>query len=82
MHLSTAQCAADTERELPSGPLECASLMNSSVAQLIAIPATVFYQRASSPRDPAAGLAKRGTVCIPQLAEGGLSVEAGVFRQT
>lgn len=42
VHLSTARCTADTAPESPSGPLECASLMNSSVTQLIALPATVL----------------------------------------
>lgn len=42
VHLSTAQRTADTERELRSGPPECESPMNSSVTQLIAVPATGF----------------------------------------
>ncbi len=37
---STAECIGEMERDLPSDPLECASLMNSSVTQLIAKPAT------------------------------------------
>lgn len=49
-----AECIGEMEHDLPSHPLECASLMNSSVTQLIAEPATDLAA-ASSPRDPSAG---------------------------
>lgn len=64
---STVECIGEMERDLPSDPLECASLMNSSVTQLIAKPATDLAV-ASSPHSPTAGLLKHDTVCISQMA--------------
>lgn len=65
--VSTVECIGEMERDLPSDPLECASLMNSSVTQLIAKPATDLAV-ASSPHDLTAGLLKHDSVCITQLA--------------
>ncbi len=65
--LRTGECIGEMDRDLPSDPLECASLMNSSVTQLIAKPATDLAV-ASSPHDPAAGLWRHDGVCITQLA--------------
>ena len=61
------ECVGEMEHDLPSDPLECVSLMNSSVTQLIAKPATDLAVP-SSPRDPSAGLLKHDCVCISQLA--------------
>lgn len=64
---STAECIGEMEHDLPSDPQERTSLMNSSVTQLIAKPATDLAV-ASLPRNPSAGLLKRDGVCITQLA--------------
>lgn len=64
---STAKCIGEMEHDLPSDPLECTSLMNSSVTQLIAKPVTNLAL-ASLPHNPAAGLLKHDSVCITQLA--------------
>ncbi|KAK5869811.1 hypothetical protein PBY51_024501 [Eleginops maclovinus] len=66
----SAECIGEMEHDLPSHPLECGSLMNSSVTQLIAEPATDLAV-ASSPHDPAAGLLKHSSVCITQVASRG-----------
>lgn len=68
--VSTAECIGEMEHDLPSHPLECASLMNSSVTQLIAKPATDLAV-VSSPHDPTAGLLKHDSVCITRLASRG-----------
>lgn len=64
------ECSSEMERDLPTDPMECASLMNSSVTQLIAKPATDLAVT-SSPLNPTAGLLEHRTVCIIQWASGG-----------
>lgn len=57
----------EMEHDLPSDTIECASLMNSSVTQLIAKPATDLAM-ASSPQDPTASLLRHDKVRITQMA--------------
>lgn len=65
--VSTSKCIGEMEHDLPSDPLECTSVMNSSVTQLIAKPVTDLAL-ASLPHDPTVGLLKHDSVCITQLA--------------